>query len=298
MSPPTPSMAQSLAPLLHGRRQPAWHRRANAGAIIPAMEIPKTLLDEYRVETQNTPASYQSGGAGVISLATKSGGDQFHGDGFVVLRPDILAANDTSISRVKSRRARPINPLIFIATRKVAPSAALSSIRSSSSTAITRPRSKNSLTAPTPLPFLPPLSSREISPPIPASQYSIRSPPIPMARAIRYKHKQWSRLAQLPPPTAFPALISTPPRNVLYLISPSPRSRLTTRSTIPNISIISTFRVSIPPLRKSSTSASIMQKARNSAYWPLFLRSTLHGRRQRLQQSLGSELRTEHHQWS
>ncbi len=66
----------------------------NAAAIIPAMEIPEDGIEEYRVETQNTPASYQSGGAGVISLVSKSGGDQFHGDVFGVFRPDILAAND------------------------------------------------------------------------------------------------------------------------------------------------------------------------------------------------------------
>ena len=51
-------------------------------------------MDETRVETQNTPASYQSGGAGVISLVTKSGTDQFHGDAFGVFRPDVLAANE------------------------------------------------------------------------------------------------------------------------------------------------------------------------------------------------------------
>ena len=66
----------------------------NVAAILPAMEIPEDGVEEFRVETQNTPASYQSGGAGVISLVSKSGGDQFHGDGFVVLRPDILAANE------------------------------------------------------------------------------------------------------------------------------------------------------------------------------------------------------------
>ena len=66
----------------------------NAAAIIPAMDIPEDGVDEVRVETQNTPASYQSGGAGVISLVSKSGGEKYHGDGFVVLRPDVLAAND------------------------------------------------------------------------------------------------------------------------------------------------------------------------------------------------------------
>ena len=66
----------------------------NIAAILPAMEIPEDGVEEFRVETQNTPASYQSGGAGVISLASKSGTDQFHGDAFVVLRPDVLAANE------------------------------------------------------------------------------------------------------------------------------------------------------------------------------------------------------------
>jgi len=66
----------------------------NIAAVFPAFEVPEDAVDEYRVETQNTPASYQSGGAGVISLASKSGGDSFHGDAFGIFRPDILAAND------------------------------------------------------------------------------------------------------------------------------------------------------------------------------------------------------------
>jgi hypothetical protein len=66
----------------------------NSATIIPAFQVPEDGVDEYRVETQNTPASYQSGGGGVISLVTKSGGDKFHGDGFVYIRPNALAAND------------------------------------------------------------------------------------------------------------------------------------------------------------------------------------------------------------
>ncbi len=66
----------------------------NAAAIIPALDIPEDDVDEFRVETQNTPASFQSGGAGVISLASKAGSNAFHGDGFVYIRPNVLAAND------------------------------------------------------------------------------------------------------------------------------------------------------------------------------------------------------------
>ena len=66
----------------------------NAAAIIPAMDLPEDMVDEVRVETQNTPATYQSGAAGVISLATKSGTDKFHGDAFGVFRPNALSANE------------------------------------------------------------------------------------------------------------------------------------------------------------------------------------------------------------
>jgi hypothetical protein len=66
----------------------------NSAAIIPAMNIPEDGVEEVRVETQNTPASYLSGGAGVISLVTKSGANKFHGDVFGVFRPNTLSAND------------------------------------------------------------------------------------------------------------------------------------------------------------------------------------------------------------
>ena len=66
----------------------------NSAAIIPAMNIPEDGVQEVRVETQNTPASYQSGAAGVISVVSKSGTNKFHGDVFGVFRPNVLASND------------------------------------------------------------------------------------------------------------------------------------------------------------------------------------------------------------
>jgi hypothetical protein len=66
----------------------------NSAAIIPALNIPEDGVDEVRVETQNTPASYQSGAAGVISLVSKSGTNKFHGDAFGVFRPNALSANE------------------------------------------------------------------------------------------------------------------------------------------------------------------------------------------------------------
>lgn len=67
---------------------------AGAGAIMPAFEISEDAVEETRMETQNTPASYQSGGAGVISLVTQSGGSKFHGEAFSVIRPDVMASNE------------------------------------------------------------------------------------------------------------------------------------------------------------------------------------------------------------
>ncbi|HVZ84763.1 MAG TPA: carboxypeptidase regulatory-like domain-containing protein [Terracidiphilus sp.] len=66
----------------------------NAATMLPAFQMPEDGVDEYRVETQNTPATYASGGAGVISLVSKSGTNTFHGGGFVYIRPNVLAANE------------------------------------------------------------------------------------------------------------------------------------------------------------------------------------------------------------
>jgi len=85
----------------------------NLGAIIPAMEIPEDGVEELRVETQNTSASYQSGGAGVISVVSKSGGDHFHGDAFVVFRPDKLSANDSFFKAQQLLAGTPNKPPAF-----------------------------------------------------------------------------------------------------------------------------------------------------------------------------------------
>ncbi|MFT4112857.1 carboxypeptidase regulatory-like domain-containing protein [Silvibacterium sp.] len=66
----------------------------NVATIMPAFQVPEDGVDEFRMETQNTPASYASGGGGVISLVTKSGGNKLHGDAFGYFRPNALAAND------------------------------------------------------------------------------------------------------------------------------------------------------------------------------------------------------------
>lgn len=85
----------------------------NVAAILPAFEVPEDGVEETRIETQNTPASYQSGGAGVISLVSKSGGNSFHGDAFGVFRPDVLAANEYFNKRNQLASGAPNTPPAF-----------------------------------------------------------------------------------------------------------------------------------------------------------------------------------------
>jgi hypothetical protein len=66
----------------------------NQGVVIPAMEPPLDSVEEFQMETNVTPASVQTGAAGVISLVSKSGTNNFHGDIFGFARPDALVAND------------------------------------------------------------------------------------------------------------------------------------------------------------------------------------------------------------
>jgi len=85
----------------------------NSAAIIPAMNIPEDGVDEVRVETQNTSASYQSGAAGVISLVSKSGTNKFHGDVFGVFRPNILSANDYFVKQGQLQQGQANTPPDF-----------------------------------------------------------------------------------------------------------------------------------------------------------------------------------------
>jgi hypothetical protein len=86
---------------------------SNIASIIPAFQVPQELVDEFRVETQNTPATYESAGAGVISMVSKSGGNQFHGSAFTYLRPDVLAANDYFLKKTQLAAGEANQPASF-----------------------------------------------------------------------------------------------------------------------------------------------------------------------------------------
>ena len=119
----------------------------NAAAIIPALDIPEDGVEETRVETQNTPASYQSGGAGVISVVTSQAATSFMAMFSVFFGPMFWRRTNTSISRARSATAKRTSLRRFIATRRARPSAAPFCTTSFSFLAITRRRSRSSSTA-------------------------------------------------------------------------------------------------------------------------------------------------------
>jgi hypothetical protein len=55
---------------------------------------PLDSVDSFKVETSNPNAEYGSFGGAIINLATKSGTNNFHGEGFDFLRNDALNARD------------------------------------------------------------------------------------------------------------------------------------------------------------------------------------------------------------
>ena len=116
-------------------------------AILPAMNIPEDAVEEVRVETQNTPASYQAGAAGVISMVSKSGTNRFHGDAFGVFRPTSYPQMSISTSKLKLVADYPTLLRTFTVTRREERSAARSRKTSCSSLGITRIPNRSSLRA-------------------------------------------------------------------------------------------------------------------------------------------------------
>ncbi len=85
----------------------------NIAAIMPAMDPPEDGVDEVQVETQNTPASYQSGAAGVISMVSNSGTNKLHGDAFADFRPNALSANEYFNKLTQLENSEPNTPPSF-----------------------------------------------------------------------------------------------------------------------------------------------------------------------------------------
>ncbi len=66
-------------------------------ATSPALTPPLDSIQEFRMETSSTSATVRNSGAGVISMASKAGGNALHGSAFIFDRPNGIDANDPFI---------------------------------------------------------------------------------------------------------------------------------------------------------------------------------------------------------
>ncbi len=74
-------------------------------ATSPALTPPLDSIQEFRMETSSTSATVRNSGAGVMSMASKAGGNALHGSAFLFDRPNSMDANDPFIkaNQIESR---------------------------------------------------------------------------------------------------------------------------------------------------------------------------------------------------
>ena len=69
-----------------------WNKEGNTGE--PRQDFPQSAIQEFKVYLSQSPAQYGWTAGGAVSMATKSGTNQFHGEGFEFYRNKALNAID------------------------------------------------------------------------------------------------------------------------------------------------------------------------------------------------------------
>src|SRR5258705_13415502 len=69
-----------------------WNKEGNTGE--PRQDFPQSAVQEFKGYLSQSPAEYGWTAGGAVSLATKSGTNQFHGEGFEFNRAKALKAID------------------------------------------------------------------------------------------------------------------------------------------------------------------------------------------------------------
>ena len=69
-----------------------WNKEGNTGE--PRQDFPQSAIQEFKVFLSQSPAEYGWTAGGAVSMATKSGTNQFHGEGFEFYRAKALNAQD------------------------------------------------------------------------------------------------------------------------------------------------------------------------------------------------------------
>lgn len=103
--------AGSLAYMFDGT--PLTVNGYGSGVTSAAFTPPMDAVQEYKMETNNLLPSYASPGAGMISIASKSGSDHYHGSAFFFARPSAMAANDPFLKASQLQQGLPNEPVDF-----------------------------------------------------------------------------------------------------------------------------------------------------------------------------------------
>src|SRR4051812_36692132 len=69
-----------------------WNKEGNTGE--PRQDFPKSAIQEFKVYLSQSPAEYGWTAGGTVSMATKSGTNQFHGEGFEQYQNQALSVQD------------------------------------------------------------------------------------------------------------------------------------------------------------------------------------------------------------
>ena len=80
-----------------------WNKEGNTGE--PRQDFPQSAIQEFKVLLSQSPAQYGWTAGGAVSMATKSGTNQFHGEAFEFLRDKALNAQDPFA--LKAGQAKP-----------------------------------------------------------------------------------------------------------------------------------------------------------------------------------------------
>jgi hypothetical protein len=69
-----------------------WNKEGNTGE--PRQDFPQSAIQEFKVFLSQSPAEYGWTAGGTVSMATKSGTNQFHGEGFEQFQNQALSVQD------------------------------------------------------------------------------------------------------------------------------------------------------------------------------------------------------------
>src|SRR5262245_22762015 len=80
-----------------------WNKEGNTGE--PRQDFPQSAIQEIKVFLSQSPAEYGWTAGGTVSMATKSGTNQFHGEGFELFQNQALSVQEPFAKKIRNPKA-------------------------------------------------------------------------------------------------------------------------------------------------------------------------------------------------